>query len=539
MKLGVAALLVILFVALTPAAATAVPGGGIGYSCSPAPTGCVGWYREAVTIQFEISPASGSSGSPLSGCDPYTQGGDTTGFTRRCTVRFTETATGQSVTSFAEATLQVDRTPPVISGISARGPDANGWYNHPLAISVNGSDATSLIASCNSLSYGGPDTTSGSFSGTCTDNAGNSASGGSFTFKYDATPPSVSVSLSRGPDAGGWYNHPVDFAASGSDNLSGIASCSSGTFGGGGSASATCTDNAGNAGSAGVAINYDAGAPSIDSITFDRAPDSNGWYNHPVRVTFRGSDGGSGIDSCTDVTYSAPDTTSTTVSGSCTDKAGNRAGGTSPAFKYDATPPTIGNVGFDWDDGTATLTWTASPDTKTIEIERAPGPTGPEAASVFKGLASTFADTGLKNKVKYVYTINGFDEAGNKASDTVSIVPGAKLYSPARGSVITSPPLLAWRPVKGASYYNLQVYYGASGKALRRVASVVVSGRKVLSTWPLQPRYRLKKNWKFNGKKRTLARGRYRWYVYPGVGKRTAHKYGPLIGQSDFIIAKR
>jgi len=426
----------------------------------------------------------------------------------------------------------------VISGISARGPDANGWYNHPLSISVNASDATSGLASCNSINYSGPDTASGSFSGTCTDNAGNSASGGSFTFKYDATPPSVSVSLSRGPDSGGWYNHPVDFQASGSDNLSGIASCTSGTIGGGGSASASCTDNAGNVGGAAVPVNYDASAPSIDSITFDRPPDSNGWYNHPVRVTFHGSDGGSGIASCTDVTYPGPDTTSTTVNGTCTDKAGNRAGGTSPAFKYDATPPTISNVGFDWDDGTATLTWTASPDTKAIEIDRTPGTAGPDPSAVFKGLASSFEDTGLTNKVKYVYTINGYDEAGNKASASVSIVPGAKLYSPARGSIVTSLPLLAWRPVAGASYYNLQVYYGV-GKALRRVASLTVSGRKVLSVWPLQPRYRMQKTWKYKGKVRKVALGHYRWYVYPGLGKRTVHKYGPLIGQSDFFVAKR
>ena len=37
----------------------------------------------------------------------------------------------------------------------------------------------------------------------------------------------------------------------------------------------------------------------------------------------------------------------------------------------------------------------------------------------------------------------------------------------------------------------------------------------------------------------TLARGHYRWYVYPGLGKRTANKYGPLIGSSDFFVKKR
>jgi hypothetical protein len=301
---------------------------------------------------------------------------------------------------------------------------------------------------------------------------------------------------------------------------------------------ASCTDNAGNVRSAGASVNYDAGAPSINSVTFDRPPDSNGWYNHPVAVTFHGTDGGSGIGSCSAVNYAGPDTSGTTVNGTCTDKAGNRAGGTSPSFKYDSTPPTLSNVGFDWDDGTATLTWSASPDTKAIEIDRTPGAAGPDPSAVFKGLASSFEDRGLKNKVKYVYTISVFDDAGNKATDTVSIIPGAKLYSPARGTTLKSPPLLAWRPVAGAAYYNVQLYYGV-GATMRRLSSVGVSGRKVMSVWPLQPRYRLKKAWKFKGKARKLAPGHYRWYVYPGVGKRTANKYGPLIGASDFFIAKR
>ena len=49
----------------------------------------------------------------------------------------------------------------------------------------------------------------------------------------------------------------------------------------------------------------------------------------------------------------------------------------------------------------------------------------------------------------------------------------------------------------------------------------------------------MQKSWKYKGKVRKLALGHYRWYVYPGLGKRTAQKYGPLIGQSDFFVAKR
>jgi hypothetical protein len=503
----------------------------VTWSCSPG--GCSGgWYTTNVTVSFFVAPDPTITGTP--GCGVFTVTSDTTGQSFQCHIDYN---TGGSYNT-PVITVKRDATPPNVTGGSPdRGPDANGWYNHPVGINFNGNDATSGIASCSSTSYGGPDSTGASFSGACTDNAGNSSSTASFgPIKYDATPPSVSLSLSRGPDAGDWYNHPVDFTVSGTDNLSGIASCSGGTIPG--ASGGGCTDNAGNSASAGVSVKYDASGPSIDSITFDRPPDSNGWFNHPVQVVFHGSDGGSGIASCTATTYGGPDTTSTTINGNCSDNAGNSTGGTSPAFKYDSTPPTLTNVGTDWDDGTATLSWAASADTKEIDIDRAPGKDGAASTTVFKGLASSFEDTGLQNKVKYVYTITGLDEAGNKAVDSVSIIPGAKLYSPARGSNVVSPPLLAWRPVTGASYYNIQLYYGV-GNTLRKVASLDVSGRKVLSAWPLKPRYRLKKAWKWNGKKRSLARGHYRWYVYPGLGKRSANKYGPLIGTSDFYVVKR
>ena len=524
----------ITLVAVSLSLLTVVPAAGaapITVSCNGG--GCsTDWYKTSITVAFAWDPVGVMQ---TASCDTNTVTGDTAGWSRTCVVTYTNGSQ-----SSLPVTVKKDATPPTISGASpTRGPDSNGWYNHPVGVTFSGSDAISGLAGCSSAGYSGPDTAGASFTGTCTDNAGNvSGPLTSGSIKYDATPPAVSLSLSRGPDSNGWYNHPVDFHASGSDNLSGIASCTSGTIGGGGSVAASCTDNAGNVRSAGASVNYDAGAPSIDSVTFDRPPDSNGWYNHAVSVTFHGTDGGSGIGSCSAVNYAGPDTSGTTVNGTCTDKAGNRAGGTSPSFKYDSTPPTLSNVGFDWDDGTATLTWSASPDTKAIEIDRAPGTAGPDPSAVFKGLASSFEDRGLKNKVKYVYTISLFDDAGNKATDTVSIIPGAKLYSPARGTTLKSPPLLAWRPVAGAAYYNVQLYYGV-GATMRRLSSVGVSGRKVMSVWPLQPRYRLKKAWKFKGKARKLAPGHYRWYVYPGVGKRTANKYGPLIGASDFFIAKR
>ena len=69
-----------------------------------------------------------------------------------------------------------------------------------------------------------------------------------------------------------------------------------------------------------------------------RVADANGWYNHALTVTFSGTDGTSGIAACSSATYSGPDNASATVSGSCTDNAGNARVASLP-LKYDATPP--------------------------------------------------------------------------------------------------------------------------------------------------------------------------------------------------------
>jgi hypothetical protein len=67
----------------------------------------------------------------------------------------------------------------------------------------------------------------------------------------------------------------------------------------------------------------------------------NGWYNHAVTFDTNGTDGTSGIQSCDpDQNYTAPDGIGLTVSGSCTDNAGNVGNGSSVAFKFDDTIPT-------------------------------------------------------------------------------------------------------------------------------------------------------------------------------------------------------
>ena len=90
----------------------------------------------------------------------------------------------------SSVTIRIDKTAPVATGGPDRPPDANGWYNRPLAVGFSGTDTMSGIQACSTVAYAGPDGPTASVSGTCRDNAGHLGSG-AFSFKYDATPPTV------------------------------------------------------------------------------------------------------------------------------------------------------------------------------------------------------------------------------------------------------------------------------------------------------------------------------------------------------------
>jgi hypothetical protein len=147
------------------------------------------WQALAISVTWQANPVP----TRVSGCDSQTYGETST--TVSCEVWWGPggTAPNESI-SFP---LNVDTATPAVSAIPARPPDANGWYNHPVAISYQGS-AFSGIAGCTSpQTYAGPATTGVTLSGGCTDNAGKSASA-SLGLRYDATPPSLSVSASPG-----------------------------------------------------------------------------------------------------------------------------------------------------------------------------------------------------------------------------------------------------------------------------------------------------------------------------------------------------
>jgi len=299
-----------------------------------------GWYNHALSVSFSGTDATSGMDScvgPQGYSGPDNPNASVSGSCR-------DRAGNTTVKTFG---LGYDATAPIVTGASAsRSPDRNGWYNHALTITFAGTDATSGIDSCTQTSYSGPDSANASVSGVCRDLAGNTSASSNFNFQYDDTGPAVTATPSRGPDANGWYNHPLTVSFSGSDATSGIDTCSppqnySGPDNANASVSGSCTDRAGNSTQRSFGLSYDSTAPQVTGSTPSRGPDSNGWYNHAFTVTFAGTDATSGIESCTQTTYSGPDDATGTVSGTCRDRAGNTSAPGEFNFQYDATGPVV------------------------------------------------------------------------------------------------------------------------------------------------------------------------------------------------------
>jgi hypothetical protein len=258
-------------------------------------------------------------------------------------------------------------------------------------------------------------------------------------------------------------------------------------------------------------VRLDRTPPVVTTMSAVRPPDYDGWWNHPVAFAFAGTDATSGIGVCDTINYSGPDGDAAKVTGSCTDVAGNAASGSFP-IKYDATPPSVSAGAAKVKAGRVSLQWSTSTDAVTSHVMRSPGIGGTAVSDVYSGPNKSFTDSGVKAGHTYTYSINAQDQAGNVATATVVAKAAAKRA-----------PRLDWPSVRGADYYNVQVFR---------------NGRKILSAWPRHSRLQLKKRWRYAGKRRTLSAGTYSWYAWPGFGRRSAQRYGKLIASRRFRISR-
>ena len=441
MRYRILILLALLTLALIPSARAAAPYAPVP-TCSPGPASCPSWHTSNVTISWQFEP-----GWTQINCDSRPVTDDTSTEQRSCSVWY-----GPDDVYARTITVRRDATPPqVTTATPSRQADSGGWYRQPLTVTFAGTDAMSGVASCSSPSYPGGDGATVAVSGTCTDVAGNTSATGSYAFKYDATPPTVSPAA-------------------------------------------------------------------------DRPPDGKGWYRKPVTVSFAGTDLTSGVAACTAPTrYAGPDLPQAAVVGSCRDAAGNSAEA-GHAFQYDATAPKLARAQAKVEKGVARIGWERAGDVVEVELVRSPGVNGAKSTSVYKGNGAAFVDKTVKAGIRYRYDLSVADMAGNVTTKTLTAVKkSTSLLSPAAGTVVRAPPLLRWKPVAGATFYNVQLFR---------------NGRKVLSTWPGAARLRLARTWTYAGKRHRLEPGLYSWYVWGARGPRERPTYGRALGSSTFTVKR-
>jgi hypothetical protein len=264
-------------------------------------------------------------------------------------------------------------------------------------------------------------------------------------------------------------------------------------------------------------VSIDKTAPAVHAVP-SRGPDANGWYNKPVTFTFGGSDATSGIASCSSTSYSGPDSGKASVAGTCTDKAGN-VGHAVYRFSYDSTPPALGSLSAEHGNRSVVLRWKESAGTQAAEVARSGSGSH---KIVYQGSGTEVRDEGLRVGAKYKYTITAVDQAGNTSHATLAVTATGPLTSPVPGQKVASRPHLTWLPAKGASYYNVSLYRGG----------------RILSLWPKRTSVTLPLSWTYQGHRHRLRNGSYRWYVWPGYGKKAQARYGKLLGSDSFVYTR-
>jgi hypothetical protein len=175
--------------------------------------------------------------------------------------------------------------------------------------------------------------------------------------------------------------------------------------------------------------------------------------------------------------------------------------------------------------GMLKLAWTrpSDADFDHVKVFVSTSAKSPPRTLVYKGKSRTYTNRRFKNGLYYRYAVLSYDRVGNASRGAGVVVPPSVLLRfPRDRAVVKSPPRLLWRPVPHATFYNVQLYS---------------PNAKLLSAWPGKAALTLSRSWRYAGRRFTLKRGLYRWFVWPGFGPRTRARYGQLLGQASFRVS--
>jgi hypothetical protein len=344
-----------------------------------------------------------------------------------------------------------------------------------------------------------------------------------------ASPPTIRYSIEGIAGSNGWYrgsiygdNVVLHWSVAGATTTTCLAAVTipGPTTGTRRSCTATSSDGSSTT-DVTAPIKIDATPPTV-SVSFSRTPDFKGWYNHPVTIRWSGADATSGIAGCTAATYRGPDNAAARVNGGCTDKAGNS---TVHAIQlaYDATPPVLSEVTERSTAAHNLLRWSSSSPSDRVVVRRIAR--GSETHKpVFDGSAEGFTDKKIRPGAEYLYSVQSFDQAGNP-SKLVTVAGLPKVLTLRKKHYVprAAPnPILRWGRFHGADYYNVQLFRGS---------------KRIYSAWPTAHQLELPATWKWSNHRFQLTPGRYRWYVWAGLGARSLARYH-IIGKANFVVPR-
>jgi hypothetical protein len=506
----------------------------------------------AASTVVTYSATASDGGTPLTpSCSPSSGSSFPLGTT---TVSCSVTDAGGNTASGSFTVTVQDTTPPSVSITSGPSGTVNA---RDASIGFTASEGTTScqidgggFSSCSSpASYSGLADGSHTFTVKAVDAASNSNTA-SLTWSIDATPPVINgpasaIDVEADGPSGGNATYSVSASDNGAPLLPSQLSCSpkSGSKFPLGETSVSCTarDAAGNvATSSFLVVVRDTTPPAINapdvSVTATSAAGIK--KTDPALASYLAHVTATDLVSTPTLTNNVSDVLPVGARGvtfTATDAAGNVAtkratitvlpvGRAAPPA--DLTPPAnptrvLARAG----DHRIDLSWRVAADVSYVTVTvYAPG-NGPGRVA-YKGSAKAFSAKGLRNDVAYRFVLVAWDKAGNRSKGVVvRATPHAELLaSPKQNERISAPPLLRWAPVGEADYFNVQLWRGK---------------QKVLSAWPAVAHFQLTARWLYDGKSQTLSPGTYTWYVWPGIGPRSAAHYGELLGSRTFVVVKK
>ena len=195
------------------------------------------------------------------------------------------------------------------------------------------------------------------------------------------------------------------------------------------------------------------------------------------------------------------------------------------ALNYDATAPVLGKVRVDSKAGSNLVHWASTSPSDTVVVQRWARGNDKQQAVLFRGNGAAFTDGKIAPGLEYNYAVQSFDQAGN-ASKRIVVAGLPKVLLLGKTGYVpraAEKPILRWNRVRGAQYYNVQLYRGT---------------KRVFAAWPVKNQLGLPAGWRWNGKRQRLSAGKYRWYVWAGFGARSFARY-QTVGSAQFIVPPR